>query len=142
MRKKRQSTHWHQKFWMQWIDQILWAAEGEKLPGNQKSYDEQYSLGHREGPDHQPSALYNPLFHFNIFKDTTMFAVPKLMQWKPCRLIRLRMHSQNTIWQVFDVLIPCEILGTCYILTDGLISQKDETSTSSPYGFSRSPKLS
>jgi hypothetical protein len=78
---------------MQQIDQILWAAEGEKLPGNQKSYDEQYSLGHQEGPDHQPSALYNPLFHFNIFKETTMFAVPKLMKWKPCRIIILRMHS-------------------------------------------------
>jgi len=127
---------------MQRIDQILWAAEGEKLPGNQKSYDEQYSLGHREGPDHQPSALYNPLFHFNSFKETTMFAVPKLMKWKPCRIIRLRMHSQNTILQNFDELIPCEILDTCYILTNSLISQKDETSTSSPYGLSRSPKLS
>jgi len=53
-----------------------WQRE-RKLPGNQKSYDEQYSPGHQEGLDHQPSALYNPLLHFNHFQGDNHACCPK-----------------------------------------------------------------
>jgi hypothetical protein len=34
-----------------------------------------------------------------------MLAVPKLMKWKPCKIVRLRMHC-HTIWQAFNELTP------------------------------------
>ncbi len=43
----------------------------------------------------------------NIFKETTMLAVPKLMKWKPCKIVRLRMHCLiHTNWQAFNELTP------------------------------------
>jgi hypothetical protein len=36
-----------------------------------------------------------------------MLAVPKLMKWKPCKIVRLRMHCLiHTIWQAFNELTP------------------------------------